>query len=156
MKTFDEKTLTDTKIIDFAVYHNQINNYKRFENSGNNQIKIKKEYIDETAEKYFDKKITTHQSTESIRYSNGYYSIENASGEAFYFSQIEELSDAADNNYIASVNIYVANSGWTGNYQAKPETWDKEDAPEFYKKITANITKKRNNYIITKYMYSEN
>lgn len=156
MADFDEQSLTDAEIINFAVYHNHINNYTRFENLADNKIRIKKEYIDETAEKYFDRKIKSHQSIESITYSKDYYTIENSSGEAYYFSQIEELFDAGDNNYLATVNVYVANSGWTGNCHTKPETWDEEDAPEFLQKITTNIRKKENSYIITKYLRSEN
>lgn len=155
MADFDEQSLTDADIIYFAVYHNSINDYERFESVDNNKIKIKKEFIDETAEKYFDRKIELHQSTESITFANGYYTIENASGEAFYFSQIEDIFDLGDNNCFVTVNLYVASSGWTGSSQANPETWDEEDAPEFYQKMKTNIRKKDGYYVISKYISSE-
>lgn len=153
MEPFDPITLSDEQIIDFAVFHNHINNYKRFENAGNNKIKIKKEYIEETAEKYLNRKISKHQSTEKVNFSNGCYVIEDASGEAFYFSQLEELSDMGDNAYYATVNVYVASSGWAGDYQSNPETWEKEDAPEYYEKMSAVIVKLNDRYVIEEYFY---
>ena len=139
MDPFDEQTLSDIKMIDFAVSHNYNNNYKRFESSGDNKAKIKKEFIDESAEKYFGRKITSHQSTEYITYKNGYYYKDEADGGENRFSVIEELFEAGDNYYFAIVDIYYV-------------SWSGDDEPEFGKKMTAYITKKNNKYILNEYM----
>lgn len=157
MEPFNEQTISDAEIIHFAVYHNHINNYKRFESIGDNLIKIKKDYIDESAEKYLGTKVSTHQSTGEIEYADGYYTIEDANGEAFYFSQIEDLFEVEDGFYFAIVDVYVASSGWAGDYQSSPDTWTGDEAPEYLQKMTAYITKTKNNsYIINEYMNFKN
>ena len=140
MEPFDKETLSDSKMIDFAVSHNYKNNYKRFESSGENTVKIKKEFIEESAEKYFGRKITSHQSTEESPYKNGYYYISEADGEATRISEIEELFDAGDNYYFAIVAVYHLT-----------DTGSEDDGPEFDEKMTAYITKKDNRYIINEY-----
>ena len=140
MDPFDKETLSDSKMIDFAVSHNYKNNYKRFESSGENTVKIKKEFIDESAEKYFGRKITTHQSTEYIPYKNGYYFVGEADGEAYRFSVIEELFEVGDNYYFAIINIYY-----------ETDTGSEDDEPEFLQKMTAYITKIDNRYILNEY-----
>ena len=149
MEPFDEQTLSDADIIRFAVSHNYINNYKRFESSGDYTAKIKKEFIEESAEKYFGRKITSHQSTEYIKYTNGYYYKEEAGGGEYIFSEIEELFEAGDNYYFAIVNIYMASSGWDGSLSG-------DDTPELYNKMTAYITKKNNKYILNEYKIFKN
>jgi len=156
MEPFDENTITDAEVIDFAVFHNHINYYKRFENAGDNRIKIKKDYIDETSEKYLGLKVSSHQSTSLVDYANGFYTIDDASGETYYFSQIEDLYLVEDNYYFAIIDVYMASSGWTGDYQADPQTWKGDDVPEYYNKMTAYITKKDNRYIINEYMNFKN
>ena len=140
IEPFNKETLTDAKIINFAVSHNYANNYDRFEDLGESKIRIKKEFIDEKAEEYFGRKITSHQSTEYIKYENGYYYNEEASGEAMRYSEIDELFEAGDNYYFAIVDMYYI-----------IDTGSEDDEPEFLKKMTAYITKKDNRYILNEY-----
>ncbi|MDY0216780.1 MAG: hypothetical protein RBS19_07490 [Bacteroidales bacterium] len=149
MEPFDEQSLTDTKMIDFAVSHNYINNYKSFESSGDNTAKIKKEFIDKSAKKFFGRKITSHQSTEYIKYTNGYYYKEEASGGEYIFSEIEDLFEVSDYYYYAIVNIYIASSGWDGSLTG-------DDAPELYNQMGAYITKKENKYVLNEYQIFKN
>lgn len=150
--SFSKSELEQTELIRFAVLHNQINNYSKFENAGDNLIKIKKEIIEQTSEKYFGYKITNHQSTDEIEFKNGYYTITDSSGEAYYFSQINNLYDLENGEFLAEVTIYVVGSGWTGDYQANPETWDKTDAPEVLSTVNAIITKNNDKYILLEYI----
>lgn len=154
LPSFSRNELTDEELINFGVFHNKINNYSRFEKDGENKIKIKKEYVDESVKKYFDTKITQAQSTNEITYSNGYYSVYESDGESYVFSQIYSLYDCLNGEFLAIVDIYVADSGWSGNRQSNPETWaNDENLPELYTTVNATIRKADNKYILLEYLY---
>jgi len=153
MDAFDQSTITDNEMIMFGVFHNKINNPKRFEKTVENRIKIKKEYVEESIEKYLNKKVTKHASQDWIEFNNGYYTIDNSDGEAYIFTQVGEVYILDENYFFAYLDIYVADAGWTGDYQADPSTWDKEDAPEYYETMTAVYYVKDGRYILEEYLY---
>jgi len=153
LSDFKRNEIPDNKLISFGVFHNHINNYKKFEKEGEYDIKIKKEYVEESVQKYFNLKITNHQSTDEIIYKNGYYIITNSSGEAYFFSQLVNLYDIGNDEFLADVNIYAAGSGWTGDSHASPQTWDKNDeVPQLYSTMSAIVKKTNDNYILLEYL----
>jgi len=152
MKPFNLDKLTDALMIHFAVYHNEINYFKLFQPAGNNRFKISEYDINQTTEIFFGRKVGTHQSTNEIIYSQGFYTIVPADGEAYYFSQIDDLFLIEGNNYYAMVKIYVAGSGWTGDPHAKPAAWDTDDVPQLDREMVANIVKVDDRYILTEYL----
>jgi len=142
-ESFAKNELSDNIMINFAVHHNYINYYKRFESVSNGEkAKIKENYINEIAKKFFGKEIQKQQSVTEIEYKNGFYFLAQASGEAFAFSQVEKLEDAGNGNITAYINVYTASSGWTGDVQANPKTWksNEDGNPEFSYKVKATIS----------------
>lgn len=59
----------------------------------------------------------------TIKRWRGYYTVPQASGEAYVFSQIVSLSDRGDGTYAAVVNVFVAGSGFTGNPHGTINEW---------------------------------
>lgn len=134
--------ITNDELIRFGVMYNYKNNFKRFVKVGENDAKIKKEFVDESAMAYFGKKVTTHKSISEISYSAGFYTIALADGESYTFSQINQLEDLGDQKYSAEVTEFNASSGWTGDSHANPSTYEKDpEGPRVASKIKAVIAK---------------
>lgn len=157
VKPFSNGSIADADLIRFGVSHNYRNNEKLFAKTGKeNQAKIKAGYVDESVNKYFGKRIKKHQSVEGIEYKNGWYYIPPASGEAFIFSQVANLYDSGNNRYTATVNVYSAGSGWTGNVHGSVKEWKADnDIPELAEVMNAvlqKVTEKgKSRYILLEY-----
>ncbi len=148
-----EKGIGDAELIRFAVMHNYINNNKRFVSVGENNSEIKKDFIDESAKKYFGKSVSNHQSVDGAEYGNGFYTVPDAGGEAYTFAQVVNFSDLGDADYKAELKVYTAGSGWTGDANADPSKWSQDDAPALSYKVNAVVTKTENNkYILKEYV----
>lgn len=145
LEPFTEGNIQDEELIKFGVLHNFKNNFKLFENSGN-ELKIKSDAISKSIEKYFGKTFSAHKSTKDYKFKGGYYYIPNADGEAYTFSQVASVSDAGGDKFTALINVYTASSGWTGDEHASPKTWgedgeDYEGKPELTEKFKAAFSK---------------
>ncbi len=162
VEPFKKGEISDSALIRFCVSHNEINNSKVFVSAGKaNLVKIRASLIDETAVRYFGKKISSHQSVRSngISYGKGWYLVENASGEMFRFSQVKDFLQKGDDVYTATVNVYSASSGWTGNVHGTAEEWKKnsaDDVPELSAVMKALVRKVKfkgqSRYILLEYI----
>lgn len=143
LKSFTlDKGASDEELIRFGIMHNYINKFSNFEKLDEYNVKIKKEFVDETSKKYFGKTILNHKAVEGIKFSKGFYSIPLADGEAYTFSQIDQLFDIGEQKYKAEVTVFTASSGWTGDSHADPATYGKEvDGPKVAYKVKAVILK---------------
>ncbi len=143
LKSFTlDKGPSNEELIRFGVMHNYINKFSKFEKLDEYNVKIKKELVDETSKKYFGKTILNHKAIDGIKFSKGFYSIPLADGEAYTFSQIDQLFDIGEQKYRAEVTVYTASSGWTGDSHADPATYGKElDGPKVAYKVKAVILK---------------
>ncbi len=134
LDAFAGETLTDDILIKFGVYHNYRNNYKYFVKSGKeNQVKISESRVDESAVKYFGRKIGRHKSIEGIDLSDGWYTVDEAAGEGLRFSQLLTFFEVGNSLFEATVQIYVAGPGWSGDVHGREEDWEKSspgDVPE--------------------------
>jgi hypothetical protein len=160
MEPFTKENLSDKALINFGVSHNYRNNLKKCEKGEDPTIvKLKSSFVDDAVNKYFGKKIKTHQSVEDYKFSNGKYTIPEAAGEAYVFSQIENLYDNGNNFYSANINVYSIGSGWSGSPHGTPKEWQKKAAdegmPELTNKMKATIQKVTENgktrYILIDY-----
>jgi hypothetical protein len=144
LKPFSKESITDKELIYFGVMHNERNNYKLFEKASDYKIRIKESNVNGSALKYFGREIKKHQSIEGIEYKNGYYYIPEADGEAYSFSQVQQLFDNGNDYYTVYLNIYTASSGWTGDDNGTSADWKKrgEEIPELTGKMKATILKK--------------
>lgn len=155
LKSFtQDKGAGDEEMIRFGVLHNYINKFSKFEKLDEYNVKIKKEFVDETSKKYFGKTILNHKAIEGIKFSKGFYSIPLADGEAYTFSQIDQLFDIGEQKYKAEVTVYTASSGWTGDSHADPATYGKEvDGPKAAYKVKAVILKNdKGEYTLLEYV----
>lgn len=147
LESFTQKAgISNEELIRFSVMHNYINRAHCFVKVDDYNVKIKKEHLEESAKKYFGKSIQSHKSIEGVAYSNGYYTMPRADGEAFSFAQIDKLSDIGDHRFEALVNVYTAGSGWTGNTHDNPANYakDPEGGPQLSYKVKALILKDSN------------
>jgi hypothetical protein len=92
-------------------------------------------------------------------YKDGWYYTTDASGEAYYFSQIVSLYDKGNDEYVATVNVYTAGSGWTGNIHADAKEWKKaspDDVPELSEVMRCTLQKVKekgkSRYILVDYI----
>ena len=147
--------IKNEEMINFGILHNYINKRKVFVNVDENTIKIKKEYIEESVNKFFGKKSIKHKSIEGVAYSNGYYTMPLADGETFRFAQIAKLVDLGSQKFEAEVNLFSASSGWTGDTHADPSTYakmDMGDAPSVDSKVKAILLKdEKGKYTLLEY-----
>jgi hypothetical protein len=160
-KPFTKDDVSDKMLIHFGVYYNYRNHFKLFEqtNSGANS-RIREDQVADTSMKFFDVKIKKHQSIDGIEYKNKMYTIQNADGEAYRFSQVEKISMTDDGLYLVIIKIYNASSGWTGDINAKPEVWkavaNGEPIPEIEGKMKATIKKitdsNGGHYVLVEYL----
>lgn len=163
LKPFDKEGITDSEMIQFGVMHNYRNNGKRFiKGEKGYQVKIKASFVDESVEKFFGRKIGKHQPVDNIDYKDGWYFITEASGEIFSFSQLAGLCDNGKGLYTATVNIYTAGSGWTGDVHGTAKEWgmaSSDDVPELSEVMTATLhkltEKGRSRYILVDYVKAE-
>jgi len=160
VEPFEKDEISDSALIQFAVSHNYRNNYKFFVKGGEEyQVKIKASYLDESVNKFFGRKIVKHHPVGEIDYRDGWYYTTDASGEEFSFSQIATLVDNGSSMYTATVNVYSAGSGWTGNVNGTDAEWKKaspDDFPQLSEVMTATlqkITEKgKSRYILIDYL----
>jgi hypothetical protein len=145
-ESFAKDALNDRIKITFAVYHNYRNNFKTFEQINNGaDACIGEDLVARTANQYFGSKILKNQSTSDIYYENKKYKIQNSDGESFRFAQTESLIDQGNDIYTATILVFSAGSGWTGDINAAPETWkignDKDEIPQSDVKMKAVVKK---------------
>jgi hypothetical protein len=160
VEPFKKNEISDSALIQFALSHNYLNNNKFFVKGGDEyQVKIKASYIDSAALKFFGRKIVKHQSVGEIDYKDGWYYTTDATGEAYFFSQIVNLYDNGKSMYTATVNIYSAGSGWTGNVHGDEKEWKKaspDDVPELSEVMKCTLQKVKENgksrYILVDYI----
>jgi hypothetical protein len=162
VEPFEKDKIIDKELIQFSISHNYKNNEKLFVKGGKEyQVKIKASKIDDSVYKFFGKKITKHQSIDDrgIEYRDGWYCTTDASGEEYYFSQIVTLKDNGNSMFTATVNVYSAGSGWTGNVHGTEKEWKKaspDDVPQLTEIMKANLRKVtgkgKNRYILIDYI----
>lgn len=162
LEPFAKDKITDKALIAFSVSHNYRNNEKLFVKGGKEyQVKIKASYIDDTVMKFFGKKISKHQSVNDAdaEYRDGWYYKTEASGEEYDFSQVVSLHDNGDGIFTATVNVFSAGSGWTGNVHGNEKEWKKaspEDVPQITQVMKATLKKVtekgKGRYILMEYI----
>lgn len=160
VEPFEKDEFSDAAMVQFCITHNYINNYRFFVKGGEEyQVKIKASFIDSTALKFFGRKIVKHQSIGEIDYKDGWYYTTDATGEAYFFSQIANLHDNGNSMYTATVNVYSTGSGWTGNVHGDEKEWRKaspDDVPEITEVMKCTLQKVKekgkSRYILVDYI----
>lgn len=157
---FDINKATDSEFIKFGVLHNYKNNPKLFiKGDSNHTLKISKDYIEKTIEKYFDKKIINHNTVEKsdIKYLNGYYQIVEGVGEVIPFIQVTKIIDKGNQELLVYGDEYINANYFFGNPYKPIDKWSNEEREEVEKRgKTEAIVKKISNgnswrYILLKY-----
>lgn len=157
LKPFEKGQISNKELVRFGVLHNFWNNYKLFRPYNSSYLKLDKKYVEATVEKYFGVKSITHESSGDITYKDGYYIIPDGSGEVYSFSQVTKFIELGNGYYVAHLNIYYANSGFTGDPHGNLKTWQKDgDVPDLGEKMKATVQKVVTNgqsrYILIEYL----
>ncbi len=123
MESFKQGSLSQEALLKFALDHIYKNDYKSIKHSqdGNTAI-IPAALVDKVTEKYFGQKVQKRQKSK--------YQVPEASGEAWWFSQISRLTQAGNDLFQAEGVIYVASSGSTIDMHANPASWKKSGEDE--------------------------
>lgn len=112
--TYNENT-ANNQLISFAVIHNKINYHERVlyvqANNGEYYCKINGQYVADTIENFFGKKLTL-AGTDDYFYQNGAVYFPAASGETYnYFAQTQQCLDNDDGTW----SVLVAKYHYGGN-----------------------------------------
>lgn len=142
---FEIGTVTNQVMLDFALRHLYINQFKSLKptDDGNSVIATSRQ-IDRTTTKYFGRKVQSHQKPS--------YAIACADGEGFYFSQVDSLTKIGARTYKATGTIYSASSGGTPDVHGTPADWKNSDEDvTAMEKFSAVIESDDNRYILLEY-----
>ena len=156
---FDKDKVNDTELITFAVLHNYKNNVNLSKGDSDNTVKISKDVIEKTIDKYFDIKFSNHSSVkkEEIEYRNEYYQIVAGVGEVIPFVQLTKIIDKGDQEFFVYGDEYINANYFSGNPYKPIDKWSTEEKQEVKKsgKIEALVKKIDNGitwrYILLKY-----
>ncbi len=145
MESFDRQSITREDLARFAVRHNYINNYQRWQPTADQMnVQIKADYIAGTVDKYFGPIGFTHGPVDGyVGYADGFYSIPLADGEAIPFVQIERLFKSPDGTYTAYGQIYGNANYLSVDDPYKPfSAWSSAELDEIerYGKVQATFT----------------
>lgn len=159
MNSFDINNYSDKQLINFAVSHNYKNNYKLFESTNEEfTLRISKNHIDKTIDKFFDIKKIKHQSVDKeIIYKNDYYKIPIGAGESIPFCQTTKVLDCENGIYLVYANIYIDLDGFVNDPYIPIEFWseDEKRQVEIRSRVIAKIkntsSKKFNNLKLIEY-----
>lgn len=161
LPTFSQNNIPDSVLIQFGVYYNYRNNFKMFKQiPEDSKASINQVQVADTAFKFFSQKIKKHQAIEGVVYNNSNYVIYNADGEAYRFSQVLEMVDLGEGVYQATIEIYSASSGFTGDINGNPKTWITNesvgDVPKSEGKMKAKIRRVneqgKTRYVLLEYL----
>ncbi len=160
LPTFSQDKVPDSLLIQFGVYYNYRKHFKTFKQiPKDSKASIDETLVADTAYRFFGQKIKKHQSIEGIEYKNNNYLIYNSDGEVYRFSQILELTDLGDGVFQATIEIFDASSGFTGDINANPETWKTAgdtDIPKSEGKMKTKIRKVnekgKTGYVLLEYL----
>jgi hypothetical protein len=116
--SFKQNSLSQGALLNFALDHIYKNDYKSIKHSkdGNTAL-ISAALVDQVTEKYFGQKLQKHEKVE--------YSVPEASGEAYVFSQISRLQGIGQDRFQAEGVIYQTGSGDTPDPHGTPAAWKK-------------------------------
>ena len=120
LESFTQDTLTEQVLLDFALIHSYINNFKSLIPSPDGAtMGVPSALVDKATERYFGRTLASHKEKT--------YSMPAADGEAYIFSQIGKLVGLGDNRFQAGGIIYSTGSGGTPDPHATPAEWAKAD-----------------------------
>ena len=146
--SFTADSLSDDILINFGQRHSYINKYKSLKSSkdGLNKL-VPSSLIDTATEKYCGVKVKSHKEKT--------YSVLEADGEAFTFSQIRSLVDNGDGTFTAKGEIFSGSSGFMGDPHGTPEEWAKADEDaDCYQEFEALLKKSpsdKSRYVLLQY-----
>jgi len=161
LPAFSQNNVPDSVLIQFGVYYNYRKNFKMFNQiPDGSKASIAEKQVVDTAVYYFGQKIKKNQAVQGIEYKNNNYLIYNSDGEAYRFSQVIELFNLGDGIYQATIQIFSASSGFTGDINGDSKTWKTTEGegniPKNEGKMSAKIRKVdaqgKTRYVLLEYL----
>lgn len=121
MADFDQASLTDEALLDFAVWSCILRPDPALKRTrGGQDIVIPSRVIDDITQRTFGRTIKKHPKSQYVE------SL--ASGEAFVFAQADSLRPGDDGTFVATGTIYYTGSGETIDPQASKAQWKRAGA----------------------------
>jgi hypothetical protein len=121
MANFDQATLTDEALLDFAVWSCILRPDPALKRTrGGQDIVIPSRAIDDITQGALGRTIKKHPKTQYVE------SL--ASGEVFVFAQVDSLRPGDDGTFLAAGTIYYAGAGETVDPQASRAQWKRAGA----------------------------
>ncbi len=121
MAGFDQTTLTDEALLDFAVWSCILRPDPALKRTrGGQDIIIPSRLIDDITQGTFGRTIKQHRKSQYVE------SL--ASGEAFVFAQVDSLRPGNDGTFLAAGTIYYTGAGETIDPQASRTQWKRAGA----------------------------
>lgn len=121
MAGFDQTTLTDEALLDFAVWSCILRADPALKRTrGGQDIVIPSRVIDDITQSTFGRTIKKHPKSQYVE------SL--ASGEAFVFAQVDSLRQRDDGTFLAAGTVYYTGAGETIDPQASRAQWKRAGA----------------------------
>lgn len=145
VQSFKKGALSDEALLEFALRHNYLNNFKSLGKSKDGLSAIvPASLVDKATVKYFGLKMKNTR-------KEG-YAVPLADGEAYTFSQIGALVNMGNGLYRAEGVIYSTGSGGTPDPHGTPEQWKKKgEEVDQTGTFSAVIKSEADRYILLEY-----
>ena len=143
LSSFGAEGLDSREIIRFAVFHLYKTRTKLFRPAGEDFVKINQKYVEEIAGEFFGITLQKHESiNRNLQYKSGFYIIPVKPEKKKIFSQVSKLIQEGSDLYTAYINTYTADPGFSGDKNADPTSWTKDNKrPQSGKKMKALVRK---------------
>lgn len=131
-------------LLNFGVEHVLINNLSALRSVGGSYA-VPADRVKSAVKKYFGRELTP-SATKRFPFKDGCFIAPQASGEAYKFAQIVDMTPAGGGLFKATVKLYTASSGFTGDSHGTPQQWRKsstEDVPAESGVVRALISRSR-------------
>jgi hypothetical protein len=118
MDDFDISGYSASEIVGFALWHEYINNGKKYSYS-DGYMAVPASAVEKDAARYFGIGSVDHDAyaDDWHYYDNGNYYLSPASGEPMKWSQVTELLDNGDGTYTASIDVYWSHNAPDNLYE---------------------------------------
>jgi len=107
---FDADNYSVNILVDFALWHNYRNSFRRFSSADNGYLKLSDSHVEQAIYRYFGISNIDHTSYSSDwnYYRNGSYYLMGAEGDPLYWSQVTYFTDNGDGTFTAQYDVYAS------------------------------------------------
>lgn len=117
LNKFDIKSVNNTELIHFGIWHNYINNYNsKISNTKDGYLYISKKSVDDSIYKYFNIQFKYHKTVDRFKFDKKGYTFDGADGEAINYVKVQRVYDLGNNKLRLSGQLYNPDESTTELY----------------------------------------